>query len=134
MKRSASISLIIMFCALVLSQSTWASGFRGGFGRPFRGGGFALGYGSGFGYGPFGGYGYGPYGGGFGPYGFNRFGYMYSPPIVTIPAAPPVYIERAQQQPLEPNYWYYCRNPAGYYPYVRECPAGWEKVPPTPPR
>lgn len=29
-------------------------------------------------------------------------------------------------------WWYACKNPAGYYPYVRECPSGWEKIPPAP--
>lgn len=30
-------------------------------------------------------------------------------------------------------WWYQCRNPSGYYPYITECPAGWEKVAPAPP-
>ena len=30
------------------------------------------------------------------------------------------------------HWWYICRNPAGYYPYIKECPTGWEKVPPVP--
>jgi hypothetical protein len=25
--------------------------------------------------------------------------------------------------------WYYCSDPAGYYPYVTQCSAGWETVP-----
>jgi len=29
--------------------------------------------------------------------------------------------------------WYYCENAKGYYPYVRECPSGWQAVPQTPP-
>ena len=37
---------------------------------------------------------------------------------------------RAQQKPA--NYWYYCRNPEGYYPYVKQCTAGWIPVPPEP--
>ncbi|MGZ5575376.1 MAG: hypothetical protein ACXWEV_00735 [Methylobacter sp.] len=28
----------------------------------------------------------------------------------------------------EPGYWYYCTNPAGYYPYIRQCSAAWQKV------
>ena len=31
-----------------------------------------------------------------------------------------------------PYYWYYCDNPPGYYPYVKECKDAWEPVPPTP--
>lgn len=43
-------------------------------------------------------------------------------PAVVVPAPP------AQQ------YWYYCWNPAGYYPYVTHCPGGWQAVPPQPAR
>lgn len=35
--------------------------------------------------------------------------------------------------PSGAQWWYLCRNPAGYYPHIRECPAGWEKVPSVPP-
>jgi hypothetical protein len=30
------------------------------------------------------------------------------------------------------TYWYYCRNPAGYYPYVPSCPTPWQPVQATP--
>lgn len=30
-------------------------------------------------------------------------------------------------------YWYYCDNPAGYYPYVKSCHGPWRAVTPTPP-
>jgi len=30
------------------------------------------------------------------------------------------------------NYWHYCRNPEGYYPYVKKCPDGWLPVAPRP--
>jgi hypothetical protein len=29
--------------------------------------------------------------------------------------------------------WYYCRNPAGYYPYVQNCAVEWLPVSPVPP-
>ena len=32
------------------------------------------------------------------------------------------------------NYWYYCRDPQGYYPYVRRCNGSWEPVPAQPDR
>lgn len=57
----------------------------------------------------------------------------YAAPPVVVPEAPPVYI---QQEPpaQEPYYWYYCPNPAGYYPNVKECPSGWlTVVPPASP-
>ena len=54
----------------------------------------------------------------------------YYPPVVAVPAAPPVYIEKAAAS--EPAYWHHCEDPEGYYPYVKECPGGWQRVPPTP--
>jgi hypothetical protein len=69
----------------------------------------------------------------------------YAPPVVaTVPASPPVYVERSDIQPgaqqgaqgsgaLQPGYWYYCRNPEGYYPSVQQCPGGWQQVAPRQP-
>ena len=61
--------------------------------------------------------------------------YAYPPALVTVPATPPVYIQQspptAQQYPS--GYWYYCNNPKGYYPYIKECPDGWQQVEPIPP-
>jgi hypothetical protein len=65
--------------------------------------------------------------------------YYPATPIVVAPASPPVYVEQGDQQApaqsaqLDPNYWYYCQNPQGYYPYVKECSASWQKVAPQPP-
>lgn len=77
-------------------------------------------------------YGYPSYG--FVPwYGFTP-GYAY-PPVVAVPSAPPVYIQQPQAiqpQPQADNYWHYCRNPEGYYPYVKSCPDGWLQVSPQP--
>jgi len=59
-------------------------------------------------------------------------------PVVIVPALPQNYIEQSQpeEQPAQPsaNDWYYCRKPEGYYPYVRECPGGWQRVPAQPQR
>ena len=54
------------------------------------------------------------------------------PPPVYVQPAPPVYVQPAQEQ-IE--FWYYCQNPQGYYPYIKSCPGGWMKVVPevTPP-
>jgi hypothetical protein len=60
------------------------------------------------------------------PYGY-ALGYGGVYPLETE-APPTVYIER--EPPGE--FWYYCRDPRGYYPYVAECPGGWVKVPPQP--
>jgi len=37
------------------------------------------------------------------------------------------YIQRGQE---ESDYWYYCENPQGYYPYIKSCPGGWMRVVP----
>jgi hypothetical protein len=76
------------------------------------------------------------------PYYYPPYPYAYYPPTVVVPAQPQVYIEQDNQQPAPSqtsapqanNYWYYCDKPEGYYPYVKECPAGWQKVSPTPPQ
>jgi serine protease Do len=31
------------------------------------------------------------------------------------------------------RYYYHCARPEGYYPYVKACPGGWERVPTEPP-
>jgi hypothetical protein len=69
--------------------------------------------------------------------------YPYYPPVVAVPAPPPVdYVEQGQQQPGPgpgpgadtggaPNAsWYYCDASRSYYPYVKDCPAGWRAVAP----
>lgn len=68
-------------------------------------------------------------------------GYAY-PPVVVAPPAPQVYIEQGSlapaqapaqsQSPSPSNWWYYCADTKGYYPYVKECPAGWQRVAPQP--
>lgn len=59
--------------------------------------------------------------------------YAYPPPVVVAPPSlPPVYIERGYDTAPDAGYWYYCDRPEGYYPYIRECPGGWERVAPTP--
>lgn len=60
----------------------------------------------------------------------------YSQPQVIVVPPPPVYIEQ-QDSAAGPaaagqQYWYYCKSAKGYYPYVKECPNGWQKVLPQP--
>ena len=67
--------------------------------------------------------------------------YFYSAPVYPYPDpyVPPVVVEQAppvvQQAPAPaaPQYWYYCEPAKTYYPYVTSCPAGWTRVPATPP-
>ena len=60
----------------------------------------------------------------------------YYPPVVVAPSPPPVYIERgdsaAAAAPAQAD-WFYCADARGYYPYVKECPGGWQRVPSQPP-
>ena len=56
--------------------------------------------------------------------------YYYHPvPVVVSPPAPVTYIEQRNAG----SWWYFCESANGYYPYVKECPQGWQRVPPTPP-
>ena len=61
--------------------------------------------------------------------------YYYTPPL---PDSPTVYIEQGAAPPeqvQQPYYWYYCPDSKTYYPYVDDCPGGWQEVVPdtTPP-
>ena len=62
----------------------------------------------------------------------------YYPPVVAAPAAPPVYIEQGGIPQAAPapgqanNWWYYCAESQTYYPYVKQCPSGWQRVTPQP--
>jgi hypothetical protein len=73
----------------------------------------------------------GPYWGpywGWGPAYYYPPPYYYYPPA---PAQPTEYIERID--PSEQGWWYYCEESRSYYPYVKECGAGWKRVSPAPP-
>jgi hypothetical protein len=74
----------------------------------WRGGGYGWGTGLGLGLGLGFGLGY-PYDWGYYPPDYGYYGY--SQPYAAT------------------QYWYYCSNPAGYYPYVTQCNTGWQTVP-----
>lgn len=64
----------------------------------------------------------------------------YQPQVIVVPQQPPpVYVEQSEA-PAEPaasgaqQYWYYCARAKAYYPYVKECSEGWQKVLPQPER
>ena len=122
-------------------------GFHGGGGGGFHGGGFGGFHGGGFGgfHGRFAGMhnGFGERHEGFGDrradFGERRFdrdrfrdnrfffggafaypyGWDYSPD----------YGYYDYSQPYASQTWYYCYDPAGYYPYVTQCNTGWQAVP-----
>jgi len=71
------------------------------------------------------------------PYMYGDPFYTPAPVVVVPPAPPPVYIEQSDvivEQAATPSeqYWYFCRGSNQYYPYVKECPSGWQKVQPQP--
>ena len=116
-----------LLCATALSQPNLAyaemhgggGGFQGGggfHGRGFHGGGF---HGRGFRGGGF--HGGGFHGGRFRDFdrfheGFTGFGFY------------PYYGFSDYGQPYSQT-WYYCSDPAGYYPYVTQCNTDWQTVP-----
>ena len=59
--------------------------------------------------------------------------YAYPGPAVAPSAA---YVEQGvpQAAPAQPpGDWYYCADSRSYYPYVSDCPGGWQRVPAQPP-
>jgi hypothetical protein len=70
------------------------------------------------------------------PYSYPPYAYpYYYPPVYAYPSYPYAYAQPpVYSAPEQPYYWYYCQDPQGYYPYVKNCPAGWIKVIPTPPQ
>jgi hypothetical protein len=68
------------------------------------------------------GVGVGPYWGWPAPYPYP-YPYVYAPPAVVVAPAPAAVVA------AQPQSWYYCDNPQGYYPYVATCAAGWRQVP-----
>lgn len=56
--------------------------------------------------------------------------YFYPAPIYPYPDP---FLPPADIRPIgPPQYWYYCANPPGYYPYVPQCRVDWQKVHATP--
>jgi hypothetical protein len=80
------------------------------------------------------------YPGWYAPYYYPPPAYYYPPayyPPYAAPATPTTYVERsdvAEEAPAQPPAtWYFCREANGYYPYVKQCPGGWMRVPAQPP-
>jgi len=133
-----AMAAIFLFGALLCS-SAWAGpgghgggghgggsghgGFHGGGG--YHGGGF---HGRGRGGIFIGGAGYWGYGPGL--YGYSYpYSYYYDDGDVVVP-------QGAIVSSPPPALWYFCDNPQGYYPYVKECSTPWRAVTPDvpPPR
>jgi len=114
------LKLVFVFIVLITSNLAIAHGGR----FDHFSFGFNLGY-PGF----YGGYGF------YDPFFYPPVAVPMVPPVI-VQQAPPVYIQQ-QEAPAavyQQTYdWYYCQNPEGYYPYVRQCPGGWVRVDPRPP-
>jgi len=67
-------------------------------------------------------YGYAP------NYGYAGYGYG--------PSAPAQYVERAQLEqravPQQSPSYFFCQSTNSYYPYARQCPGGWQRIPASP--
>ena len=72
------------------------------------------------------------------PYAYPASAYSYPAPAYSYPGPavtpPGGYVEQGYPQaaPAPQQDWYYCPNSKSYYPYVRECPGGWQRVPSRP--
>ena len=147
-RRALTIAAALL-CATALGQPNLAyagphgggggGGFHGGGMGGFHGGGMGGFHGGGFHGGGFGGFhghfagmhnGFGERHEGFrdrrgvfiGGVGFGYYGYPYGWDYS------PDYSNYGYSQPSSQT-WYYCSDPAGYYPYVAQCNAGWQAVP-----
>ena len=159
----ATIVLLLAFTTVAVSVSASAQrhqGRGGGGGHAYHGGGGGHAYhGGGYRGGYYGGNHYhgtrvsvgfafgGPwwYGAGYYPYyypsyyypsyyypAYGGYGYPY-PAAASIPGQ--VYVERDRDvAAADSPYWYYCRDSDAYYPYVKQCPGSWERVPAQPAR
>jgi hypothetical protein len=65
-------------------------------------------------------------------YSYPAPAYSYPGPAVAPSAA---YAQQgyAQAAPAPQQDWHYCAGSKAFYPYVRECPGGWQRVPAQPP-
>ena len=72
-------------------------------------------------------------------YPYYHYPYYYEPRTIIIEREPTVYIQRqpvpmtpspAPAAPAQAQVWFYCTDPAGYYPYVQNCDQPWVSVDP----
>jgi hypothetical protein len=116
--RTAALALLVALAGVLASEPADAHGGR-----------TRVHIGVGFGY-PY----WGPY---WGPW-YYPPPYYYHPAPAVVVREPVTYIEQGGGTTSAPsaqsgNWWYYCEGSKGYYPYVKECPSGWQRVPPAPP-
>jgi hypothetical protein len=136
----AGTAAALLFPAAIFRPEVANAGQVGGGGGGFRGGGFAGFHHGGFNHGfrhPHGGFGivgiYGPYWWGYRYPDFAYYGnypdhgfYGYDPSCSYYGTCPDY---GYGSRPSARQTWYYCSDPAGYYPYVARCNIGWLPVP-----
>lgn len=70
------------------------------------------------------------------PYWNYSYPYYYPPYAYYPPPYPradyPGYDGSATPGPAPAQFWYYCKDPSGYYPYVQSCNGPWHAVPVKP--
>jgi hypothetical protein len=127
-----TLGLLAALSISLASEGALAYGHGGGHGGWHGGGGYGRGGNVGvyfggplFWPGYYGAYPYAPY---YGSY----YGPGYYPP-----AQPTTYVEQDQaqaapEQAAPAASWYYCAESKTYYPYVKQCPGGWQQVAPQP--
>ena len=109
----ATAAALLCVTALGQPNPAYAGPHGGGGGGGFHGGGFG-----------------GFHGGGFHGDRFHNRGFFFGGSF----ADPgwgyyPYYDYYDYSQPYSAQTWYYCSDPAGYYPYVGQCNTGWQTVP-----
>jgi hypothetical protein len=120
------VGLTFIFPVFAQAGVGWNVSVGGGYGGGWR----PAAYGPGWGPGWRANWAYG------GPYYGSYVGY-YAPPVVY--ASPPAVAYMPPPQPMvlaaqpQPAVWYYCQASGKYYPYVQECPSGWQTQSATPP-
>jgi hypothetical protein len=129
-KALAVAAALITGGALLQANPAHAGPHGGGGGAGFHGGGFHN-MGTGFHGGSFHGGGFaGFHGGGFRADRFHDHRFFFGGAFVN----PwwgyyPDYGYYGYVQPYSSQTWYYCSDPAGYYPYVSQCNTGWQAIP-----
>ncbi len=124
---AVAVAAVLASAGTVMAGGGWHGGghWHGGWGWgwPYYGLGYATGAFLGY---PYYSYPYYPYY----PYYsyYPYYPYAYAP---TYSPSPRVIVR--ERKPAMDTWYYYCRKSDAYYPYVRICPGGWEKVPAVPP-
>jgi hypothetical protein len=68
-----------------------------------------------------------------GPYGYYPYQPMMAPYAPAYVQQAPQYAPPQAMPQASAGAWFYCAESKSFYPYVRECPGGWQRVSPTPP-